>query len=297
MSKLSFLEHTWAQVSLALLLSAVLVTAARPWIVDALEPPPPEPEEAMHVTSVRPRGLLPVDEALYMLKPAELGVPPWAPGQFADYELATRSERPAEGEDSVRREVRVEVVREASSDDAYPARFGMPFPDLYWLRVRNLRMFRDIPQDTYRLANPADLAVTEATPALTYTDKYIPFLFHRGFLDEEVVRYERPIGRETIAVPAGTFDCDVREFYLESTDPEVEDERVATVWLSPDAGPLGLVKVEVAYESLTLVDAGASGDAEYHPTMAPLIEGVSTFTGFCHACHGESHHDVVFPPH
>lgn len=290
------LDSIWVQLGISVLLATGVVAFVAPrWIFASEADLEPTPE--LHVTTVRPRGMLAIEDLLCLIRPGELGIAPWMAGQFADYELRTTAERLLEGETEIVREMRIDLVREASPSDAYPAEVGMAFPDMYWLRFQGIKAFRRRPSDIYRLVNPLDLRITDRTPAVSYQEDYIPMLETRGLISADTPCELRDVGEEVLELAGGEIPCRKIEIYLTSTVPEVEDELVGTLWYSPEVPPMGVVRLQALSWSLTLQDFGMETPVAYSAGMAPLIEGVSTYRGFCHACHGETYHERIYPPH
>ncbi|QDU66956.1 hypothetical protein [Engelhardtia mirabilis] len=290
-------DSIWVQLGLALLLATTFTLTLGPRLLAAHEPAPPPPVLDRMVTTERPRGLFDLEDLIYMVRPAELGIGSWEPGQFADYRLLERGDEKQPGEERYLRDVRAEVLREADPADAYTAQFGMAFRPMHWLRIAGLHAFRGRLEETYRLANPRDLRITEATPAVSYQDGYIPFVSTEG--PQEITSgYELREGQQVeLQVGDGSLPCRTFEVFLLDAGSESGDELVGKLWFSADVAPLGIVRLQTQREAVELIACGKGGEAAFAADMAPLIEGASTFTGFCHACHGETFHERIYPPH
>jgi hypothetical protein len=310
------LDSPWVQAGLAAVLSVGVVASVMWW-----RRPPVEAtgglagidvdreDGALLFSTERPRGLLDLESLLYLLRPGELAQEPWFAGQFAEYELAlgaagpdaVRPESPTEPRLAVgaTRPLRIEVLREARADDAHLLRYGQPYPDLYWLRLRSIHSFREHRTDVYRLANPLDLRITQSLPAVSFQAGYIPLVAAHGALPPEAELELREVAGETLALAGDAFDSRRFELYLhfagESAD--VAEEWVGTLWHHPRAGPLGIVRLHSTTDALELRSAGVADFEPLEPEIAPLVEGQSTLGDFCHACHGETYHERIYPPH
>lgn len=285
--------HTWwVQVVLSLLLASLVVTQVLPrvrasWKTHTHERPMPFTD--------RPHGLLSLDETLYLLRPAELGLTAWRPGQFATYEQVSLEEGPTHGGIERKRDVRVEVLRPMHPEDRVASVFEEPDEDLHWVRIDGMRWFRQSALEIYRLVCPHDLRITDAQRCYVHQENYIP-LRNVSILGPGVSLGLRPLGQELVGIDTGALLCERLELRLVSSDPEVEDESVGELWFNRTVAPFGVVQLKVSTGVLRLRDFGEGPASQCAEPMVHLVEGRTTFEQFCHSCHGETCHDRIYPP-
>lgn len=279
--------HTpWVQVLLALFLASVIVL----WIGPRLRA---RAEGQSLPFLERPRGYLPIEEVLYQMRPAELGLTTWRSGQFAEYDLRSLEEDGTEGGVQLERRLRVDVLRAAAPEDRQATVFGLPHEDMHWLRLEGLRNFRGLGLSIFRLVSPHDLEISEAQPCFVYQQDYIPMRNGSILALGEELRL-RAGGEELIDVGAGALRCE--RFEVSVAAPGRADEPLGELWFNRTVAPFGVVQARLASATLRLVDFGQGTMQEVPEPMGHLVEGRSTFAQFCDSCHGDTCHEKIDPP-
>jgi hypothetical protein len=226
--------------------------------------------------------------ALYLVTPATYGVTSWREGDFAAYEYRKAGGMPVDR--YIAERVEFEVLASAASDveSEFPqAHASGEATGDYWLRAKGLRAWRERIGDLYSVASPRDLWFSPRNRSYERKAPYFPLRL------EVLEALNRPAvdwvltGTECINVGDRVLDCVTRRGRCAQMAHEIQ------LWSHREAGPLGIVRIQVGAESLQLLEWGAGRPPVVDATMSALLTGRVDYAGRCTACHPAGHFQHV----
>ena len=229
--------------------------------------------------------------SLNLIAPKKLGVDRWQVGDYAQYRyrklkpqmflLPVSNVNAEEMFDASAKSVTFHVIDELKTSDAHD----------YWLRVRGMVSYREIPCDIYQLGLPNDIRLSEKNRRYELIQNYVPAKISHYDQDGIPLAKLVKLGEVEIETEAGRFECIHYRVELGQNLPMLE------IWANPKIRPLGIVRVQSQDEVLELTSFGQKTEIEIPKIMQPIIQGISKINHGCTSCHGyDNCHESIFPP-
>lgn len=217
--------------------------------------------------------------SLNFIAPVRLGVKTWEIGDYAHYRHRYRSSRT---DDRFDREVSFHIMA-ALEKSGYHG---------YWMRKTGFEPDRNIPTDIYRYVTVQDLRITPRNPKYLFTRNYFPILHESCEQGTSPLAILTKLGEVEIETEAGRFEC----IHYKAKLGPVHNHKVLEIWALPTVAPLGIVRARTETETLDLIAYGHNPNTGVPSLFQPVIDGISTLESGCNSCHGESCHEMFFPP-
>lgn len=164
------------------------------------------------------------------ISPKQLGVHAWDLGDYAAYQLRTKTRQK-------------QISFHVAAQEAPPSR-------QHWVRTKGLVSLNGVDIEIWRLLNVQSLRPGSEKAEVLFANGSIPFPLRQRRAPVSPVSLEH-VGEEAVDTAIGTFTC--QHYFVQLQAPDGTTAPLLELWATPAVPPLGIVRARWRDEVLELV--------------------------------------------